>query len=78
MPKDSTFQPIFPNENDRKNFAYDSKRAVQIVEQYRAEWKYLRPDCVESQIGEAKAKVGGGFEAYAERLASGNDPDVRG
>jgi hypothetical protein len=26
-----------PHEIDRKNFAYDSKRAVQIVEQYLAE-----------------------------------------
>ena len=57
-----------PNETDRKNFAYDSKRAVQIVEQYLAEWKYQKPDYVESQISEAKAKVEGGFEAYAERL----------
>jgi hypothetical protein len=57
-----------PNETDHKNFAYDSERAVQIVEQYRAEWKYLRPHYVESQIAEAKAKVEGGFEAYAERL----------
>ena len=57
-----------PNETDRKNFAYDSKRAVQIVEQYLAEWKYQMPDSVESQISEAKAKVEGGFEAYAERL----------
>jgi hypothetical protein len=57
-----------PNETDHKNFAYDSERAVHIVEQYRAEWKYLRPHYVESQIAEAKAKVEGGFEAYAERL----------
>jgi len=57
-----------PNETDRKNFAYDSKRAVQLVEQYLAEWKYQKPDYVESQISEAKAKVEGGFEAYAERL----------
>jgi len=57
-----------PNETDHKNFANDSKRAVQIVEQYLAEWKYQKPDYVESQISEAKAKVEGGFEAYAERL----------
>jgi hypothetical protein len=57
-----------PNEADRRNFAYDSKHAVQIVEQYLAEWKYQKPDFVESQIREAKAKVEGGFEAYAERL----------
>jgi len=57
-----------PNETDRKNFAYDSKRAVQIVEQYLAEWKYQKPDYVESRISEAKAKVEGGFETYAERL----------
>jgi hypothetical protein len=57
-----------PNETDRNNFAYDSKRAVQIVEQYLAEWKYQKPHYVESQISEAKAKVEGGFEAYAKRL----------
>jgi hypothetical protein len=57
-----------PSETDRKNLAYDSKRAVQLVEQYPAEWKYQKPDYVESRIGEAKAKVEGGFEAYAERL----------
>lgn len=57
-----------PNEADRRNFAYDSKHAVQIAEQYLAEWKYQKPDFVESQIREAKAKVEGGFEAYAERL----------
>ena len=41
---------------------------MQIAEQYLAEWKYQMPDYVESQISEAKAKVEGGFEAYAERL----------
>ena len=40
---------------------------MQIVEQYLAERKY-QPAYVESQISEAKAKVEGGFEAYAERL----------
>jgi len=67
-----------PNETDRKNFAYDSKRAVQIVEQYLAEWKYQKPDYIESQISEAKAKVEGGFWGLCQAAASGEDPDVRG
>jgi hypothetical protein len=61
--------PQLRAQRDRpQEFCLRSKRAVQIVEQYLAEWKYQKPDYVESQISEAKAKVEGGFEAYAERL----------
>ena len=34
--------------------------------------EYQKPDFVESQISEAKAKVEDGFEAYAERLRQEN------
>jgi hypothetical protein len=67
MPSTTGLTNYVPDEIDRKNFAYDSKRAVQIVEQYLAEWKYQKPAYVESQI-RGQAKVEGGFEAYAERL----------
>ena len=57
-----------PSETDRKNFAYDSKRAVQIVEQYPPSGNTR--SLITSRAGSArpKAKVEGGFEAYAERL----------